>query len=126
MRELDYLLMGEQHRLSDLFLDRRKAFLAAVMPKAHQEFETFLRSSPHTLGSAHRRHVTREAQTIVRRDVVPWLQTEQEEGERQYRIVARRFAKMGNDFLTKLAEAGVPELGRMVTPSIRKQVSDPL
>ena len=44
MRELGYLLMGEQHRLSDFFLDRRKAFLAAVMPKATQEFESFLRS----------------------------------------------------------------------------------
>jgi hypothetical protein len=56
----------------------------------------------------------REAQAIVRRDVVPWLQTEQEEGESQYRTVGRRFAQMGNDFLTKLAAAGVPELGRML------------
>ena len=114
MRELGYLLMGEQHRLSDFFLDRRKSFLAAVMPKATEEFETFLRSAPRTLGSAHRRYVMREAQSIARRDVVPWLQTEQEEGERQYREVGRRFAQMGNDFLIKLAEAGVPELGRML------------
>ncbi len=108
MRELGYLLMGEQHRLSDFFLDRRKAFLAAVMPKATQEFESFLRSAPRTLGSVHRRHVMHEAQTIARRDVVPWLQTEQEEGERQYRIVARRFAQMGNDFLIKLVAGRSP------------------
>jgi ribosome biogenesis GTPase A len=114
MRELGYLLMGEQHRLSDFFLDRRKAFLAAVFPKATEEFEQFLRSSQRTLGSAHRRHVMREAQAIARRDVVPWLQTEQEEGEMQYRTVRRRFAQMGNDFLTKLTEAGIPELGRML------------
>ncbi len=114
MRDLGYLLMGEQHRLSDFFLDRRKAFLAAVTPKASEEFESFLRSAPRRLGSAHRRSVMREAQTIVRRDVVPWLKTEQEEGERQYRMVGRRFAEMGNEFLMKLAEAGVPELGRML------------
>jgi hypothetical protein len=55
-----------------------------------------------------------QAQAIARRDVVPWLQIEQEEGERQYRAVGRRFAQMGNDFLGRLAEAGVPELGRMI------------
>jgi ribosome biogenesis GTPase A len=114
LRELGYLLMGEQQRLSDFFLDRRKAYLAAVMPAATQEFDNFLRSAPRFLGSAHRRHVMREAQAIARRDVVPWLQTEQEEGEKEYRAVARRFAQMGNDFLTKLAEAQIPELGRML------------
>ena len=114
MRDLGYLLMGEQHRLSDFFLDRRKAFLAAVMPKATEEFEQTLRSAPRRLGSAHRRYAMREAHAIARREVVPWLQTEQEEGEKQYRAVGRRFAQMGNDFLTKLAEAGVPELGRML------------
>ncbi len=114
MRDLGYLLMGEQHRLSDFFRDRRKAFLASVMPKATEEFESFLRSAPRTLGSVHRRYVMHEAQAIVRRDVVPWLQTEQEEGDKQYRAVSRRFAQIGNDFLTKLAEAGVPELGRML------------
>jgi ribosome biogenesis GTPase A len=114
MRELGYLLMGEQHRLSDFFLDRRKAFLASVLPKATEEFEKFLRTAPRTLGSVHRRCVMHEAQSIAHRDVVPWLQTEQEEGEKQYRAVARRFAQMGNDFLTKLADAGVPELGRLL------------
>ncbi len=114
MRDLGYLLMGEQHRLSDFFRDRRKAFLASVTPKATEEFERFLHSAPRMLGSVHRRYVMHEAQAIVRRDVVPWLQAEQEEGEKQYRAVSRRFAQIGNDFLTKLAEAGVPELGRML------------
>ena len=114
MRDLGYLLMGEQRRLSDFFLDRRKSFLAEVQPKAREEFERFIRSAPRSLGSVHRRYVMHEAQNIARRDVVPWLQTEQEEGERQYRGVARRFAQMGNEFLTRLAEAGVPELTRML------------
>ena len=119
------VLMGEQHRLSDYFLNRRKACLAAVLPKANQEFENFLRSAPRTLGSVHRRHLMRQAQDIARREIVPWLQTEQEEGERQYREVARRFARMGNDFLSKLAEAGIPGLGHMlqaVDPDARFRV----
>jgi hypothetical protein len=55
----------------------------------------------------------REAQEISRRDVLPWLRPEQEEAEREYRKVALRFVEMGNDFLKKLAEAGIPELARM-------------
>jgi ribosome biogenesis GTPase A len=112
MRELGYLLMSEQHRLSDFFLDRRKAFLARELGRATEEFEGFIRAAPRTLGSVHRRYVMREAQAIARREIVPWLQPEQEEGEKQYREVGRRFAQMGNDFLTKLTESGIPELGR--------------
>jgi hypothetical protein len=114
MRDLAYLLMGEQRRLSDFFLGRRKAFLAATLPGAKQELEDYLRSAPRTLGSIHRRNAMHAAQAIGRRDVVPWLQTEQEEGERQYRAVGVRFAEMGNDFLRRLSDAGTPQLGRML------------
>jgi hypothetical protein len=44
---------------------------------------------------------------------MPWLKPEQEEGERQYRAVALRFVEMGNNFLKKLADAGLSELTRM-------------
>jgi ribosome biogenesis GTPase A len=114
MQDLGYLLMGEQRRLSDFFLDRRKAFLAAVLPKATAEFESFMRSAPRSLGSVHRRYVMREAQDIARRDVVPWVQSESEEGEKQYCAVAERFTQMGNEFLTKLVEAGIPERARVL------------
>jgi len=53
------------------------------------------------------------AQEISRRKVMPWLKPEQEEGERQYRGVAIRFVGMGNNFLKKLAGAGLSELTRM-------------
>lgn len=52
-------------------------------------------------------------QEISRRQVMPWLKLEQEEGERQYRAVAIRFVEMGNNFLMKLADAGLGELTRM-------------
>jgi hypothetical protein len=65
------------------------------------------------MGPSHRRSVMREAQEIGRRHVLPWLRTEQEEAEKEYRRVSRRFVEMGNDFLIKLAKAGIPELARM-------------
>ena len=39
LRELGYLFMAEQQHLSDLFVDRHKAFLAGTLPLANQEFE---------------------------------------------------------------------------------------
>jgi hypothetical protein len=55
----------------------------------------------------------KEAQEITKRYVIPWLRPEQEEAEQQYRRVSPRFVEIGNDFLKKLAEGGVPELARM-------------
>ncbi len=53
------------------------------------------------------------AQEISRHKVMPWFKPEQEEGERQYSAVALRFVEMGNNFLKKLAGAGLSELTRM-------------
>jgi len=55
----------------------------------------------------------KEAQEIARRYVLPWLKPEQEEAERQYRRVSQRFVEMGNNFLKRLADAGIPELARI-------------
>jgi len=113
MRELAYLFMAEQQHLSDRFVDRHKAFLARVMPQASQEFETALQSVSGGFGPSYRRRTFREAQQVARRHIVPWLKPEQEEAEKEYRRVAVRFVEMANDFLKKLAQAGVPELARM-------------
>jgi len=114
MRELGYLLMGEQHRLSDFFLDRRKAYLAITMPDSAQQLEAALRAAPHSLGPSYRRHIMHQAQEIARSHITPWLRPEEDEGEKQYRLVARRVPLMGNDFLIKLAQAEIPELGRLL------------
>jgi hypothetical protein len=55
----------------------------------------------------------REAQDVARRHVLPWLQAEQLEAEKEYRQVARRFAQAGNEFLKKLADAGIREVARL-------------
>jgi predicted GTPase len=113
MRELDYLFMAELHRISDLFGDRHKQFFASAWTESETEFGKELPSVALGFGPHYRRRVMHLAQEISRRRVMPWLKPEQEEGERQYRAVALRFVEMGNNFLTKLADAGLSELTRM-------------
>jgi GTPase Era involved in 16S rRNA processing len=113
MRELAYLFMAEQQHISDLFVDRHKAFLASVLAPARVEFEKVISSFHHGPGPRYRRRMMKEAQQTARRYVLPWLKPEQEEAERQYLRVSRRFVEMGNDFLRRLADAGIPELARL-------------
>ncbi len=113
MRELGYLFMAEQQRLSDLFVGRHKTFIAATLPSATQEFERTIAPLRHGSGPAYRRRVMQAAQEIARAHVLPWLRPEQEAGEREYRQVSQRFVRMANEFLSRLAQAGVPELARM-------------
>jgi GTP-binding protein EngB required for normal cell division len=113
MRELDFLFMAEQHRISDLFGDRHKQFFSSSWTESEEEFNHDLQSVSLGFGPHYRRRVMHLAQEISRREVMPWLKPEQEEGERQYRAVATRFVEMGNSFLKKLAGAGLSELTRM-------------
>lgn len=113
LQQLSFLFMAEQQRLSDVFVDRHKLFLASVLPQANQEFGQALQSIPRQLGPSYRRSLMHEAQAIARRHVAPWLRVEQEDAEREYRTAAFRFVAMGNDFLKKLSGAGIPELTRI-------------
>jgi hypothetical protein len=113
MRELEFLWMAEQRHLSDVFVDRHKEFLNSVWPPAEEEFKRVVQPMPRRIGPSYRRAIMREAQDIAQPHVMPWLGTEQAEGEKEYRRVASRFVQMANDFLKKLAEAGVRELARM-------------
>ena len=113
MRELDYLFMAELHRISDLFGERHRRFFRSAWTESETEFAEELQSVPLGFGPRYRRRVMRLAQDISRRKVEPWLKPEQVEGERQYRDVALRFVEMGNNFLKKLADAGLSELTRM-------------
>ena len=113
IRELSFLFMAEQHRISDLFGDRHKKFFSSAWNDSELEFNRDLTSVPLGFGPHFRRRVMHLAQKISRCKVMPWLKPEQEEGERQYRAVATRFVEMGNNFLKKLAGAGLSELTRM-------------
>ena len=113
MRELGYLFMAEQQHLSDMFVDRHKAFFVQVLPLASRDFDVALKSIAHGLGPSYRRRAFHEAQGVARHHIVPWLKPEQEAAEKEYRLVALRFVEMANEFLKKLADAGIPELARM-------------
>jgi predicted GTPase len=113
MHDLGYLFTAEQHRLSDLFLARRKAFLAEVCGKAGSEMAQSVRHLPHRYGPTFRRQALHCAQTAAEHFVLPWLEAEQVLAEEEYRKVASRFIGFGNDFLKRLSEAGIPELARM-------------
>jgi Dynamin family len=113
LRDMNYLFMAEEHHLSDMFLAQRKQFMDLTMPKAEAEFETVLRDLPRRYGPAFRRAAFHVAQEVSERNLRSWLEAEQATAEQQYRKVAVRFVNIGNDFLKKLAESGVPEFTRM-------------
>lgn len=116
LREITYLFMAEEHRLSDKFLEHRKQFLATTMPKARAEFEENLREMHQQhYGPTFRRSAFRAAQAVAEHNVRPWLQTEQANAEQEYRYVSARFVDIGNNFLRKLIESGVTELTCMPT-----------
>jgi hypothetical protein len=113
LRDVSYLFMVEEHHLSDMFLEQRKQFLAATMPKVNGEFKKQLRILSRHYGPKFRRDALRMAQVASERHVRPWLESEQAAAEQEYRKVASRFVSIGNDFLKKLAESRVPEFTRM-------------
>jgi len=113
MRELSFLFMAEQQRISNLLVERHRRFLRSSSMKAECEFQQSLSSVPRGFGPRYRRRAMHLAQEIARSKVMPWLRPEQEEGERQYRSAALRFVEMGNNFLKQLADAGLSELTRM-------------
>jgi predicted GTPase len=113
MRELNFLFMAEQQRVSDYFVDRRQQFFCAALADSEAEFRAALPSIHVAFGPRYRRRLMRLAQEISRSKIMPWIKPEQQEGERQYRMVGIRFVEMGNTFLKKLADAGLTELTRM-------------
>ncbi|HTU51179.1 MAG TPA: dynamin family protein [Acidobacteriaceae bacterium] len=113
MRELNFLFMAEQQRISDMLIERHQRFFRSAWTESEAEFKRELANVPVSFGPHYRRRLMQLAQAISRRKVTPWLKLEQEEGERQYRDVAIRFTQMANSFLKKLADAGLSELTRM-------------
>jgi Dynamin family len=113
LREVGYLFMAEQHRLSDLFLDRRKEFLSDVVRTAMAQCKEEIVHVPRSSGPKFRREAMRAAQGVAARAVLPRLAEEQARAEEEYRRVASRFVAIGNEFLQKLSESKVPELARM-------------
>lgn len=113
LQDMGYLFMAEEHRLSDMFREQRKQFLAQTLPRVNAEFLEEVGQLKRRYGPQFRRDVMRTAQVVSQRNILPWLQAEQVAAETEYRRVASRFVGIGNDFLGKLSATGVPELKRM-------------
>jgi hypothetical protein len=113
LHEIGYLFMAEQRHLSDMFLDQRKRFLATALPKASAEFSEAIKALPRRFGPKYRKEAMRAALVLAERHVRPWLRAEQAIAESEYRKVALGFVNIGNGFLKRLSESGVPELARM-------------
>ena len=113
MYDLAYLFTAEQHRLSDLFLLRRKEFLKLALPAALAGMEKALETAPRRGGPSFRRCVMQQAQEIARKYVTPWLDVEEAYAEQVYRQASARFVDAANAFLRNLAAAAVPELAQM-------------
>ena len=113
LSELRLRLIVEQNRLSDLCTARRKEFLGLALPLAIQDLEEALKAIPPSFGPRYRRVLMQEAQEIVRRRVLPWLEVEQKAAEKGYLEISRRFVDMGNDVLARLAACGMYGLTSM-------------
>jgi len=107
--ELGLRMMAEQQRICSSFGARHRAFVGAALPGATQE----LRYTPRGFGPSYRRRLMRQAQEIARRHVSPWLRTEQEDAEREYRRATLRFVELGNELRERLSQSGMTELSLM-------------
>jgi GTPase Era involved in 16S rRNA processing len=121
MGELAYLFIAEQHRLSRKFAERREQFLTRVRAEAHKELTEAVSTIGITSGPRFRRNAMHAAQDVARDHVMPWLFEEETYAEEAYIGVAQRFVDLGNDFLRRLAEAGLPELAEMPRPLDQEQ-----
>lgn len=113
LHDLGYLLTAEQHRLSDLFLARRKSFETAALPVMQAELKAQLKQLPHGSGRKFKLQAMHLAQEIAKKDILPWLDDEQREAEKEYKQAVTRFVDAGNEYLHRLSEAGLPQLARM-------------
>lgn len=113
MHELGYLFTGEQHRIADLFLRRRKQFFNLTLPTAQAELKAALRNVPRSFGPSYRSATQQVTREIARKCVEPWLVQEEAYAEDVYRQTAQRFVEFANEFLKRLANAGLPELAQM-------------
>jgi hypothetical protein len=122
LRDLGVLLAAEQHRLSEVFLERREAFLERAQAPAQKELEERLRSMVRRRnGPAYRRDLNHLAQKIARAQLTPWLEGETKYAEELFCKTSRRFVESGNNLLRRLAEGGIPGLEPLPEELTREQ-----
>lgn len=104
LRDLGALFSADQMRLSTTLQMRRKAFLRQQQPTASEELAHDSRSVAEAFGPARRRELMAIAQTVARRNVMPWLDSEEAQAEQLYSELTQRFVVLVNGLLRRLAE----------------------
>ena len=110
LNDLGFLFSGEQQRLSKMFGDRRDSFLKSVRATAHEDLKSALASLPRTSGPRYRRSAIRAAQDIIWRHTMPWLEVEQQNAEKAYCQITKRFTELANDFLVSARNLGSADM----------------
>jgi len=103
LRDLGALFSGEQMRLSNTLLTRRKTFLGQILPVVRQEFIRESARVANKPGPARRRELMSIAQSVARHHVMPWLDAEETKAEDLYNAVTRRFVNLVDDLLQQLS-----------------------
>jgi dynamin family protein len=110
LNDLGLLFSGEQQRLSKTLGDRRDGFLKSVRSTAHEELRSAMASLPRTHGPRYRRSAMQAAQGISRRHTMPWLEGEQQNAEKAYCQITKRFTDLANGFLAQARHLGSAEM----------------
>ena len=87
-----------------MLLARRKEFLSQVLPVAREEFQQETGRLADRFGPARRRELMAVAQSVARRHVMPWLDTEEGQAEELYSAVTLRFVNLVNSLLQRISE----------------------
>src|ERR1039458_4668846 len=104
LRDVGAGVSGEQLRLSMTLLGRRKEFLREILPIAREEFKHETSAVATRFGPSRRRELMAIAQTVARRHVMPWLDTEETQAEELYGAVTQRFVNLVNGLLQRISE----------------------
>jgi hypothetical protein len=100
-------------RLSMTLQLRRKEFLKQVLPVAIQDFTGESNAVATTFGPGRRREFMAIAQTVARRHLMPWLDTEETQAEKLYDEITQRFVNLVNDLLRRISEAQTADFSHL-------------
>lgn len=103
VEDLSVRFRWEEARLGRELAARHEAFVRDVAPVARAELRDAVGAGGRRWGPAFRRQMMDAAVVVARRHVLPWLGAEQAHAEAQYRRIAGRFVRIGNEFLERLA-----------------------
>ena len=113
LRDLGALFSAEQLRLSNILLARRKEFFRRTLPNAQREFEQESWAVQTRFGPERRRELMALAQTIARRNVMPWLDAEEAQAEELYTAATQRFVTLVNGLLQRISEEQASEFSHL-------------